>query len=65
MLPERMKSKIIVLSLSLMMVLGLGSCIHAPRQAWTPGNNRSSLKAAKPKKGKAHKKRKIHAIKMW
>jgi hypothetical protein len=60
-----MKRKFLLFGLVAALTFGLSSCLHAPKQAWTPSHTKSGMKAQKPKNGKAHKKKKIRAIKMW
>ncbi|WP_154657146.1 hypothetical protein [Hugenholtzia roseola] len=58
-----MKFRLIALLICVLAFFSFESCIHAPRQAWTPKNDKVKLARSKPKNPKEEKK--IHHVKAW
>lgn len=64
-LKKRSNMKNLLISLALVFSLSalLSSCVHAPKQAWTPRNNKGTLVNKKPMSAKSE--RKLKHVKVW
>ncbi len=58
-----MKNLIIAMAVSFCLALVATSCVHAPKQAWTPRNNKGTLVNKKPASSKTE--RKLKHVKVW